>query len=227
MAQALAWQKTGDFASAEEAYRSVIRIEPGVRAAHNNLGQILLHRGKFALAEICFRTAIELRDSDPAVYINLGVALMRQLRYADAIAACETALRLYPDHPGALSNLAGMLKDLGCFHEAIAFYRRMADGHDARSYSNYLLSLHYGNLLDRAAMFAAHRTWATRFAHGLQRGGRAYANSRDPGRRLRIGYLSPDFRFHPVSYFKVQSSPGTTACNSTCSAFRRRREAIG
>jgi predicted O-linked N-acetylglucosamine transferase (SPINDLY family) len=201
MIQALAWQESGDLDKAAEVYRSVIRLEPGIRAAHNNLGQILLHRNRFSQAEVCFRKAIALREDDPAIYVNLGVALMRQLRYADAIAACETALRLHPDHVGALNNLAGMLKDLGRFEEAIAFYRRVGDGHDARTYSNYLLSLHYGNLLDRAAMFAEHRTWAAKFAPAADRHDRTYANTKDPGRRLRIAYLSPDFRFHPVSYF--------------------------
>jgi protein O-GlcNAc transferase len=201
MVKAIAWQQSGDFDRAEEAYRSVIKIEPGIRSAHNNLGQIMLHRRKLAQAEKCFRAAISLREDDPAVHVNLGVALMQQLRYADAIAACETALRLDPNHHGAGNNLAGLLKDLGRFDEAIALYRRLADSHDAASYSNYLLSLHYGNLLDPRAMFAEHKAWTERFTRGLPRKKRTYANSRNPDRRLKIGYLSSDFRFHPVAYF--------------------------
>src|SRR5262249_54489733 len=43
-----------------------------------------------------------------------------------------------------------------------------------------------------------HRAWARQYAEPLAAQIRPHANDRTPERRLRVGFLSPDFRVHPV-----------------------------
>ena len=49
-------------------------------------------------------------------------------------------------------------------------------------------------------VFEAHRGWAQRYTDGAPQQ-LLHQNDRDPDRRLRIGYVSPDFRAHAVSFF--------------------------
>jgi protein O-GlcNAc transferase len=70
-------------------------------------------------------------------------------------------------------------------------------------HSNLLLGLLYSLGDDGAAIRAEHDGWARRHAPGAASSPAAgfRDRDRDPGRRLRVGYLSPDFRLHSVAFF--------------------------
>jgi len=69
---------------------------------------------------------------------------------------------------------------------------------------NYVFTMHYSDQLTPETIFQAHKSFGQDFAMAkvgdLSRYG-PYLNDPDPDRRLRIGYLSPDFRVHSVSAF--------------------------
>ena len=50
-------------------------------------------------------------------------------------------------------------------------------------------------------MFREHCRWNEIFAQPLARFIEPHHHNRDPERRLRIGYVSPDFREHSVAFF--------------------------
>ena len=93
-----------------------------------------------------------------------------------------------------------------CFHgkldEAVAALR-LAIGIKpgfSKAFSSLLFGLNYDDKSTNEDLFAAHREWDERYGQRAPRF-TAYTNDRDPARRLRIGYLSPDFRQHSVAYF--------------------------
>jgi protein O-GlcNAc transferase len=73
---------------------------------------------------------------------------------------------------------------------------RLAVAHD-----NLVFSLHYHPDYDSAALYQEARRWNDQHAEPLAKFRQPHANTADPERRLRIGYVSPDFRNHPVSHF--------------------------
>jgi protein O-GlcNAc transferase len=62
-----------------------------------------------------------------------------------------------------------------------------------------LFTLHYDPSNTPELLFNEHVKWATR--HAPPAPARPHDNDRSPGRRLRVGYVSADFREHPVAHF--------------------------
>src|SRR5262249_44839321 len=54
---------------------------------------------------------------------------------------------------------------------------------------------------DANAILTEHRRWNTQFAKPLGDALPPPDNERSPQRRLRVGYVSPDFRSHPIGRF--------------------------
>ena len=95
------------------------------------------------------------------------------------------------------------LRDKGLLDDAIAAYRQalrikpdFADAH-----SNLVFTLHYHEQSDPKSLLAESLRWARRHADPLKRFIPSHANDHSPDRRLKIGYVSPDFREHPVGRY--------------------------
>ena len=195
--------KLGRPAEAIPHLHAAIRLSPGFAKAHNNLGVALESVGRLEEAEAALREALRLQEAYPEAHNNLGNVLQKRGPLAEAVAHHRRALELRAHYPEAVVNLAAALADAGQLDEAIDRYREAADLLPASpaAHSALLFSLHYKHGDDPELMAAEHARWARRHAAALSPAAPRHANDRTPGRRLRVGYLSPDFRAHPVSRF--------------------------
>lgn len=198
-----ALQEQGRPAAAEACYREALRLRADYPEAHCDLGTVLQGRGQIQAAEACYREAVRLRPGCPAGHSNLGVILRDQGRVDEAAACFREALRLRPDHPDAHGNLGNLLKDVGRLDEALAAFRRCLEFRpgSAAAHSNLLYALHYHPAATHEGLGEEHGRWNERHAEPLAAGVRPHANDPTPDRRLRVGYLSPDLRAHPVGRF--------------------------
>ena len=71
----------------------------------------------------------------------------------------------------------------------------------ARWHGNLLFALNYRTDLTAEAVFAEYQDWDRRHARHLATEAPPFTLDRTPGRRLRIGYVSADFRQHAVAMF--------------------------
>ena len=197
-----ALQEQGKLAEAIAAYRRAIDFKPDFAEAHSNLGAALRDQGKLAEAIAAYRQAIGIKPDFAEAYSNLGTALQDQGALAEAIAAYRQAIGIKPYFAEAHFNLGTALRDQGKLDEAIAACQQaIGIKRDyAEAFSHLLFCLNYHDQLTADGLFAAHREWDARFGGQVARP-IAYANDREMGRRLRIGYVSPDFRSHSVAYF--------------------------
>ena len=195
--------KVGDNEAAAEQAHEALRLRPDFPEAHNNLGVALESLGRPAEAAAEFRQAIRLRPGYAEAFHHLGNAMRKLGRPDDAVTGHRQAIRLRPDYAAAWGGLATALAEQGRLEEMLAAIRREAElGPDsAASHSSLLYALHYDPAYGPERLFAEHQQWDRRHGDPLRQHIRPHDNDRDPRRRLRIGYVSPDFRNHTVPRF--------------------------
>lgn len=189
-------------AEAIEAFRKAIALRPTYAVAHSNLGNALAQLNQFAEAEQSLRRAIELDPRYAGAQTNLGHLLTQLGRLDEAVEWCRRAVATDPKLGPAYTNLGTALHRQGFMDEGDEVYRRAAamDPTNALLHENLLGAFNHASRATPEQSLAAHVDWARRFADIFPPPA-AYTNVRDPSRRLRIGYLSPDFKSHAVTTF--------------------------
>jgi protein O-GlcNAc transferase len=201
----LALKDLGKFDEAIAAFRQAIGLRPNFGETYSNLGLALQAKGEIDAAIAAFRQAIFLKPGYAEAHYNLGIALKDKGQVDAAIAAYHLALALKPYSPAAYSNLGTALKDQGQVGAAIAAYRQalILTPEDARIHSNLVYALCFQPTCDALALAEEQRRWNHQHADPLKVEIQPHTNERAPERRLRIGYVSPDFRDQSESFFTV------------------------
>ncbi len=194
----------GELGRAEEAIESLRRalsIEPGHTEAALTLAHALAARGRAGEAAGALRGALRHRPDDVRLLTNLGAVLQGLGELSEAETRWREAVRLSPGEPRVENNLIALLCAQGRVPEAAAWAREVLARRpdDPVIHSNLLLTLHYLPDIDDAALYDEHRRWGERHGSGAPAGD--YPQSPDPARRLRVGYVSADFRRHSVACF--------------------------
>lgn len=195
--------ETGRLPAACATLREAAAAAPARAPPHAGLGAALLRAGDLPGAVRSCARALELEPAQPEVLSNLGHALTRLGLLSDALEVLRRARELAPRSAEAAANQGNALKEAGRIEEAVEAYRAALalDPGLATAGSNLLLALCYSTGLSPAALLAEHRAWE--LSHGTPRTGTLPPAAPDdtPGRRLRVGYVSPDLRLHSVAFF--------------------------
>lgn len=192
----------GQLKESVEWYRKAISIQPDAAPLWNNLGTALNSSGQFAAAVEAFEKALQLEPRFAQCLSNLGTALKELGRLGEAISVLRRAIELQPDLADAHHNLGVALHDAGQAQAAVDSYRQaLSADADGVSGSGLLMAMQCLPAVDPSQILQGHRAWARRHEPAMARLRRPHENSRDPDRRLRIGYVSPDFREHSVTTF--------------------------
>ncbi len=195
--------REGDLAGAEKCFRNALAAESREPGILTNLASTLQALGSRDEALEHFRAAIELRPGEAVLHHNLAIALQAAGRYEEAAESFAKAISLPPDDAAFHNGLGSSLTSLGRHAEAIASYRRAMelrpDCTDA--HSNLLLALHYNPGAEPEGIFQEHLNWARAHAKPFEARIQPHRNDRDKDRRLRVGFVSPDLRQHPVGSF--------------------------
>ncbi len=196
-------RQQADYTGAAQSLREAIQLVPEHWQARVNLGNLLAECGRSEEAETHLRAARLLEPVRADVAYSLGSLLLRRGLVTESEALLRQSLSDPALTNATLCNLAQCLKDQGRVEEALACYeealQRQPEWPEVES--NRLNLMTYSAELSAEAVVEAHRAWGQEISRRMACERSSCPLSRwDGHRKLRIGYGSPDFRRHAVSY---------------------------
>ena len=184
-------------------YKKAISIKPDYAIAHNNLGVALREKGQFKKAIASYRKALVIKPDYAEVHNNLANALKDQVNFDEAIISYRKALSLRPEYAEVHNNLGNVYKDQGDLEKAVAIYRKalaIKPDHFVIC-SNLLLALNYLPNVSQETIYNESTKRMNQFEEPHLKHDIVSGNERGENQKLRIGYISPDFKDHSVAYF--------------------------
>ncbi|WP_043518967.1 methyltransferase domain-containing protein [Achromobacter arsenitoxydans] len=190
----------------EEALQSALRMLQHAPADYRSfmlLCVALSRLQRTSEAITAGRRAIELEPRNAEAHSALGDALNSEHRYYEARRAYETALTYDPGHRKSRVNLCKVLIDAGNIEAAEIAAREAVDAFPTSpaGYDNLLFAANYSPDKTAAEVFASYQECDRQLYLPLRNKWRPHTNSRDANRKLKVGYVSPDFRQHAANRF--------------------------
>jgi predicted O-linked N-acetylglucosamine transferase (SPINDLY family) len=179
-----------------------VRLKPQLAAAWNTLGIAQATRGAFTESCDALARATALAPKQAEYLSHFGLSLQKAGRGDEALAVLDRAVAADPKDADAIFNRGVVRNQTGDFAGALADWKATIAAHAGHraAWSNLIFALHYEPDSDGASL----RREAAAFErlHGNPPGRHtSWPNPREPERRLRIGYVSPDFREHSVAHY--------------------------
>lgn len=193
---------SGKARQAYVAYRRAVELEPTNEEAHFNLGMLLGQHANLSQAKGYIYRQIKLKGESIQLLAGLALAQAGGHEHREAEATCRKILDRQPGQISALITLAGCL-GAKAEHRAANDLSEKAlqvnpDMPAIRS--NVLFNLTYLPDETPESVFDRHRQWARRHEEPKLPDQPRYSAGDDPERSLRIGYVSGDFKTHPVGF---------------------------
>jgi predicted O-linked N-acetylglucosamine transferase (SPINDLY family) len=208
--QGVALQMQRDAAAAADAYRRAVALAPDLHAAHFNLGVVFQQRGDAAGAIEAFRQALARAPAHAQSYAALAEALLAAGRLPEWFDTFARFERHCPDHIA----LAVLALEVSAYRGDHRTLDRYLDGlrHDRYAAADptelvdalqqLLFLLLYFDV--EPALVDRYARMHDRVSRDVYGGPMQRPQARRPG-RLRIGYLSGDFRNHVMGKMIAQA----------------------
>ncbi len=187
---------------AEIQLNKAISLQPDHVPTLFYLGNVARKKKNYLNAERFYKQAFSYNPEYYPAICNLGTTYSELTQFDDAIACFEKALSLAPRQMEPYNNLGLIYAKTGEITKALSYYRKahQLNSQEHRIYSNILMYSHYLSNISNDEMFSLHQQFQLKYQH-------LYTESSSQKRivikkeKLRIGYVSADFRIHSVGYF--------------------------
>jgi predicted O-linked N-acetylglucosamine transferase (SPINDLY family) len=195
----------GHRAGAEQLLQAALLGKPDFPEALTVLAGLEEARGDLGAAAASLERALALDGRVAGAWYNYGEVLFKLEQYDAAEAALRRTIELEPRFSPAWHLLGKLLRAEARVEEAVAAFAA-AQRIEPDNFGLESLQLHALNLSDKvsaAELFERHRAFGARLEAAVAPRFKDYAGAKDPQRRLRIGYVSSDFNWHPVAVFTI------------------------
>jgi len=189
---------------AQQCFRLALKLKPDDADTRVELGVALMSMDQADDAIECFEAARRIDPKCASAYLAHAEALKTQEKFAQAAELEREVLALWPDLDSGYINLARTLmlqNKLDESNEQLHRAMGLKTARAAEACSQWLFNLQLQENLSAAEVFQAHQRYAEKFERPLQAFVHEHSSCTDPDKKLKIGYVSGDFRDHVVAYF--------------------------
>jgi protein O-GlcNAc transferase len=199
----LALHHAGDNARVVQLFRTAVRLRETFPQAWVGLALALEAQGDFEGAIESYRKAVLLEPDLVGAHRNLGLLCLQRGQVNAAAESYRRALLINPGDPEEYLGLASVLQEQGDIDGAIETYRQAldVDPNHFGARGGLLFALNYHPDKSAEAIFAEYLEYDNRIGLPQRASWRTHDNDRNTARRLKVGYISPDFNYHPVRHF--------------------------
>ena len=193
----------GNTEDALAALSRAIELKPDFSDAYCNRGAALRRAGRDKDAFAAFNAALGLNPKCFQACHNIGNLYRDQDQISDAVRSFQHGLSIHSGSAEGWNNLGAALMNQGKISDAkLAFAKALGINPEyAGAHSNLLMGLHYDEYIDPLAVCEAHREWQQKHGKTEIESAKTRKKSSGTDGRIRIGYVSPDFRKHSVAFF--------------------------
>lgn len=190
------YRSVGRQHESEGCFMRALAISPLQPLAWNNLANTYLDGHVLDEAEKVMQVALQLNPDDPSLWTNMGNIFSAGKRLKEALEAYRKSLEVMPSYQPVLINLAGVESHFGNLDRSIDLLRQVVDLPGAST--NLLFFANYHPDWTGEQVYQLYHDVTVKYP---PRQYFTYDNERRTDRRLRIGYMSPDFRHHVCAIF--------------------------
>jgi len=197
--QGIAFHDLGAWDQAMECFKKALQITPKYPEALNNLANVHREQGDMVSAINRLLYALELQPEYAVAWHNIGICYREKGELQQAVAAYKRSLKIQPQNALVLNDLGNALTAQGMIDEAIQAYDAaiQADPQLPIAHSNKLLAMNYSSAYSAADIFQS----SLRFQGFFTNASHINQPNKTQTGKIRVGYVSGDFRRHSVSYF--------------------------
>ena len=195
----------GDLDKAVEDLRKAVKVDPDHQLALMLLGNTLLALGARRPARACFRRVVKSKPDAAAAWLSLASIEDDENSYQNALEAYRYAAGVNPDYKAKVVCHLALLFLKACdwdlYEEREAEFVRLVESHIESNAIEDLspLSLNYFGIETGLRLRAAkHRADLATRNVSISLGRCHFDHARSTPAKLRVGYVSPDFRSHAV-----------------------------
>jgi protein O-GlcNAc transferase len=183
-------------------YQKALQLNPNLDDACYKLGTVYADTEQLADAMSCYQKALQINPRLAPAHNGMGIVLQKMHDIDAAMEHYRRAVELMPDFVEALINMGNALRDFRFSEGAEDWYRRaLSIAPDCTVCYDNLFFMLYQERYHPSDVFSEHLLFARQCAEQISSAVTPHSNERNPNRILRVGYVSPDFRKHAVSYF--------------------------
>ena len=217
-----------DLQEALKALDKAIKIDPNNWLAHSNRGNVLKELNQFDAALKSYDRTIALQPNYAEAYNNKGNLYQDMRRYEEAVRSYDQAIALQPNYAEAYSNAGNALNKLNLLDLSLSAHEKAMQlgGDNEAAYISCKMQLcdwggirerlkkiEDGEIVRKDLFYPFHILSICNSPQVIKEVTQSYMGSEYPAKsdlgefnkairneKIRIGYFSPDFRNHAVSF---------------------------